>query len=160
LFDVGFSCLFAHLFQPCIIIQKIMQPGLQCSLVLQKEWKKLSSSRQCFGLMFCITCISIKPTISPTWNVVLITGIPSCVEEGGLFFKFVVDTKFFSQFVNLHFSLVQIPLCNNTLILVDPSFLILFPKVHGWWAFGGPCTNWGSWFLVHAFWWIKIRCKF
>jgi hypothetical protein len=22
-----------------------------------------------------------------------------------------------------------------------PIFLILFPMVHGWWAFGGPCTN-------------------
>jgi hypothetical protein len=29
---------------------------------------------------------------------------------------------FFSQFVNLHFSLAQIPICNNTFILVDPSF--------------------------------------
>jgi hypothetical protein len=31
---------------------------------------------------------------------------------------------FISQFMNLHFSLAQIPLCDNILILVDPYFKI------------------------------------
>jgi len=35
----GLPCLFAHFFRPCTVLQATMQPGFQCSSVLQKKVK-------------------------------------------------------------------------------------------------------------------------
>ncbi len=39
-----FTCGYAHLFQPCTVLQETMQPGFQCSSVLQKMWRTFCCS--------------------------------------------------------------------------------------------------------------------
>jgi len=73
-----------------------MQPGFQCSSVLQNKWRTLSPDDlhcQCFGHMFCIAGADMEPTNSPAENVALTIGTPLCTYRGVLSFKFIADTK-------------------------------------------------------------------
>jgi hypothetical protein len=71
-----------------------MQPGFQCSSVLQKsEDRSADLHCQCLGHMFCIAGAGTGPTTTPAGDVALTIGTPSNTNEGVFFFFNLLQTQ-------------------------------------------------------------------
>jgi hypothetical protein len=73
------SLVFLYTFRPCRVLQETMQPGFQCSSVLQRKWRTHSEYVLCF-LCFISNILHQGAgfeawTSSPAGNRALTTGI-------------------------------------------------------------------------------------
>jgi len=74
-----------------MVLQETIQPGFQCSSVLQKKSADHSVVLRC--QCFAMQAHELNALISLARYVVITTGISSSTKKKGFFSKFIADTK-------------------------------------------------------------------